>query len=164
MLKMNTPRDVFNDSMKAVHGIKNQPLHLPVPRVELGVKSSPDDRVSQAITFLPLPAPTSGRTRNHVQQAGEGGGMPRKERDKQAGSPCAWFIPRQLGDGGRFKSQIKLTFAIHMGINIQFLNWNPLLLVSSNDHGIFLYLNLMTSHEKAQLFTGAGRTSASNSV
>ena len=89
MLKMNTPRDVFNDSTKAVHERKNQPLHLPLPRVELGVKSPPDGRVSQSRTFLPLPAPTSGGTRNHVYQAGGGAGMPRKERDKQAGSPWA---------------------------------------------------------------------------
>lgn len=66
MLKMNIPRDVFNDSTKAVHERKNQPLHLPVSRVELGVKSPPDDRVSQARTFLPLPEPTSEGTRIHV--------------------------------------------------------------------------------------------------
>lgn len=72
--------------------------------------------VKQELSFLSQCPPVGGLETMFSKQVKEEECQGRRERSRLAALVRGSSL-RQLGGGGRFKSQIKLTFAIHMGIN-----------------------------------------------
>ena len=120
--------------------------------------------VKQELSFLSQSPPVRGLESTFSKQEEEQECQGRRDTRSLA-APVRGSSLRQLGGGGRFKSQIKLTFAIHTGINHSISELEPSSFSEFKWLWDFFAPKLDDrSHGKAQLFTGAGRTSASNSV
>lgn len=72
--------------------------------------------VNQELSFLSQRPPVGGLETMFSKQGEEQECQGRRETSRLAARVRGSSL-RQLGGGGRFKSQSKLTFAIHMGIN-----------------------------------------------
>lgn len=120
--------------------------------------------VNQELSFLSQRPPVGGLETMFIKQGEEQECQGRRETSRLA-APGRGSSLRQLGGGGRFKSQSKLTFAIHTGINHSISELKPSPFSEFKWLWDFFAPKLDDrSHGRAQLFTGAGRTSACNSV